>query len=415
MKTIIAILVLSLAVVSVSCQKEESQPADVKPVQLTEKQQQVVNHSNSFGFDLFRKVYEVSEPGKNLMVSSLSVSMALGMTRNGAAGTTLDAMNTVLGFGGMTDSEVNESYKYLLETFSGLDPNVKINVANSIWYRNTFTVEQSFIDVNLNYFGAEVNAVDFDDPGTVGLINDWVSDKTNQLIPRIINEIPAEMVMYLINAVYFKGQWKYQFDKSKTEDRAFALADGTTVQAPGMLQEAGLNYYKGDGFGAVELPYNQGNFLMTVMLPDAGNTLEALIDQFTPENWAAWQNQMALTDIRLQLPKFKFPYEEKKMTPVLASLGMGVAFDPDYADFTRINRNGGLYISEVRHKTFIENNEEGTEAAAVTSVGVAVTTIGNDPQPVSFIVDRPFLFVISEKTTGAILFAGVLNNPNQDS
>ena len=408
MKKEFILISLCLAGFLLSCSKEKTAVVEIKPVQLTEKQQQVVNQGNTFGFDFFRKVYELSGNNGNLMVSPLSVSMALGMTRNGAAGTTLAGMNTALGMAGMTDSEINEAYKYILETFSSLDPKVKLAIANSIWYRNTFSVQQSFINTNQDYFHAQVSPLDFSDPGAVSTINNWVSTNTNQLIPKILDQIPSDMVMYLIDAVYFKGQWKYRFDPSKTQDEPFYLPDGTVVQAPAMIMEKNISLFSGNGFAAIELPYNQGNYNMIVMLPDTGKTVNDVTGQLSQENWNSWYSQFAPLDVQLQLPRFKFSYDEPKMKEVLGDLGMAVAFDPVNADFTRINPDGNLFISEIKHKTYIETNEEGTEAAAVTSVGVAVNSV---PVIHNFIVNRPFVFFINEKSTGVILFIGTVMNP----
>ena len=408
MKKEFIIISLCLACILVSCKKDKTVVVEMKPVPLTEKQQLVVDQSNTFGFDFFRKVYELSGNNGNLMVSPLSVSMALGMTRNGAAGTTLNGMNTTLGMAGMTDGEINEAYKNILETFSSLDPKVKLAIANSIWYRNTFSVQQSFINTNQDYFHAQVKPLDFTDPASVNTINNWVSDNTNQLIPKILDQIPSDMVMYLIDAVYFKGQWKYRFDQSKTQDEPFYLPDGTVVQAPAMYLEKYFSVFNGNGFAAIELPYNQGNYNMIVLLPDAGKSVADVIGQLSQENWNNWYSLFLKTNIQLQLPRFKFAYDELKMKQALEDMGMAVAFDPENADFTRINPAGNLYISEVKHKTFIETNEEGTEAAAVTSIGVGVTSV---PVAHDFIADRPFVFFINEKSTGSILFIGTLMNP----
>lgn len=411
MKTLVIIPLLLLSLLLISCEKESKNAAETKPVQLTEKQKQLVEDANSFGFDFFRKIHALSGDEKNLMVSPLSVSMAFGMTRNGAAGNTLEEMNNTLGMSGMSDTDINESYLYILETFTSLDPRVRLSIANSIWYRNTFKVETDFLSMNQKYFQAEVNPLDFSSPASVEIINDWVSAKTNKLIPKIIDNISEDMVMYLINAVYFKGQWKYQFDKKNTTEESFKLADGTVSQLPFMIQETDLAYFDGDQFKAVEMPYNQGNFNMVVMLPDEGKSVSDLVAKLNQDNWNSWYPQFSENAVKLRLPRFKFEYSEMMMKQAMSELGMPTAFDENSADFTRINDAGNIYISEVKHKTFIETNEEGTEAAAVTSVGMAVTSIGNDPVPIEFTCDRPFVFFIHEKTTGSILFIGTVMNP----
>lgn len=404
---------LGISIMTFSCKKEKTNttPGEFKQVNLNEKQKQLITNSNAFGFEFFKKVNEISGSETNMMVSPLSVSMALGMTRNGAANGTLEVMTNTLGFDGMSDTEINESNKYILETFSGLDPKVNLQIANSIWYRNTFSVEQSFIQTNQNYFSATVSSLDFSSPTAVDIINGWVNDKTISLIPKILDQIPSDAVMYLINAVYFKGQWRYQFDKDKTEQKPFHLYDGTELLVATMIQHETHPFYQGSGFAAVELPYNQRNYVMSILLPDAGKTVNDLITQLSQTNWNTWSTQFAERDIQLQLPKFKYEYNEKQMKPILSDMGMGVAFDPINADFTRINSDGGLYISRVIHKTYIETNEEGTEAAAVTAVEVGVTSAGPD-QTYYFTINRPFVYFIQEKSTGTILFIGTVMNPN---
>ena len=413
MKRFLVIIALVItAGFAFSCSKEKTDTiTSFTPVNLSADQKQLVVQSNAFGFEFFKKVNEISGSNTNMMVSPLSVSMALGMARNGAAGTTLDAMNSTLGFAGMSDEQVNESYQHIIGTFTSLDPKVKMQIANSTWYRNGFEVEPAFISANRQYFNSEVTALDFADPASVNTINGWVSDKTNKLIPTILDQIPADAVMYLVNAVYFKGQWKYQFETANTAQKPFTLPNGTVVQAPSMNQHATFQYFKGAGFEAIELPYNQGNFVMSVLLPDAGKSVGDIIPLLSQENWNTWSKQFADRDIQLQLPKFKYAYEEKQMKPILSGMGMGVAFDADQADFTRINPEGGLYISRVLHKSYIATDEEGTEAAAVTAVEIGVTSAGPD-QVYHFTVNRPFIYFIQEKSTGTILFIGNVMNPN---
>jgi serine protease inhibitor len=413
MKTIfLPILIFVFSFLIFSCKKDKTEtPADFKQVNLTEKQKQLINTSNAFGFEFFKKVNEISGNTSNLMVSPLSVSMALGMTRNGAANSTLEAMTNTLGFTSMSDQDINESYKYIIGTFGTLDPKVKLQIANSIWYRNTFSVEQPFVLTNQQYFDASVTKLDFSSPTAVDIINAWVNEKTNKLIPEIIDQIPGNAVMYLINAVYFKGQWKYQFETKNTVQKPFFIAGGSEIQVPTMTQHASFQYFKGTGFEAIELPYNQGNYTMSIVLPDANKTVNEIIPQLSQQNWNTWSKQFVDRDVQLQLPKFKYEYNEEQMKPILTAMGMGVAFDSNNADFTRINSNGGLYISRVIHKTYIETNEEGSEAAAVTAVEISNTSVGPD-QPYFFTINRPFVYFIQEKSTGTILFIGTVMNPN---
>lgn len=411
MRTFMLVFAIAVSVSGISCKKEmDKAPEEKKSVYLTENQKKLILSSNSFGFDLFGKVNEISGNDKNLMVSPLSLSMALGMTRNGAANKTLTDMTNTLGFGGQSENEINESYKYIIKTFSSLDPKVRLQIANSIWYRNDFTVEQSFPDVNKLYFDASVTSLDFSAPDAVTIINSWVNEKTNELIPEILDVIPAGAMMYLVNAVYFKGQWKYRFDAKQTEQKPFTLQDGSVIQAPAMRQRAAFNYLRVGGFEAIDLPYSQGNYMMTVLLPEYGKRVSDVIVQLTQENWNLWSKQYVEKDIQVQLPKFKYAYQEKNMESILTALGMGVAFDPYQADFTRINSRGGLYISRVLHKSFIETNEEGTEASGVTAVEISNTAINVD-ELYYFTINRPFVYFIQEKATGTILFIGTVMNP----
>lgn len=407
MKTVNIFLLISLIAGLVACGKEEEAKAKYKPVNLSEKQKALVRSSNTFGFDFFEEAFEQAGTVNNIMVSPLSISMALGMTRNGASGSTLTDMTRTLGFEGMGETEINQSYLYIIETLSSLDPKVNLSIANSIWYRNTFEVEPDFLSVNNNYFNASVTALDFTNPASVGTINNWVNDKTNSLIPQIIENISSESMMFLINAIYFKGQWKYQFDKGNSATEPFYLINDVTINAESMVQRSTLPYYQNSILSAVELPYNQGNFVMTIAKPNDAYSLSDVISEL--KNASAWV--FANTDVQVKMPKFKYAYDEKNMKQILSQMGMGIAFSESEADFTRINSGGNLFISDVKHKSFIETNEEGTEAAAVTSVEVGTTSAGGDDNPIYFTVNKPFVYFISEKATNTILFIGVVYNP----
>lgn len=406
MKRIYFFIIISLMLMGFSCSKDDSKPVDFKPVNLTKNQKALLQKSNSFGFEFFNVAFGEAGNEGNIMVSPLSISMALGMTRNGASGNTLTDMTRTLGFEGMDDADINQSYKYITETFASLDPKVHMSIANSIWYRNTYTVQQDFINTNSNYFNASVTPLDFNNPASKTTINNWVSEKTNKLIPSIVDEIPAESIMYLVNAIYFKGEWKYQFDKQNSVLAPFFLSNGTAIEAASMRQDCTLPYFSNAEVSAVELPYNQGNFAMTLLLPHTGQTLADVVANLN--NSPGWK--FVDTEMKLQIPQFKYEYDEKKMISILSQMGMGVAFSQFLADFTRINPDGGLYISDVKHKTFIEVNEDGTEAAAVTSVEVNTTSSGTI-EPMRFTVNKPFVYYITEKSTGTVLFIGVVYNP----
>ena len=392
-----------------SCEKTNNVEPGPKEINLTQKGKILVEADNLFGIKLFKEVLKAEEPEENVMISPLSVSLALAMTYNGAAGDTKEAMEKTLELNGLTVDEINENYKMLIDALVSVDPKVLMSIANSIWYKHTFNVEQDFIDVNQNYFYAEVSPLDFYDPEAVNTINNWVADKTNDKITEILDEIPADAVMYLINAIYFKGIWKYEFDESDTEEKPFYLSDGTTKDVPMMVQEGSFNYLSNDILQAVEMPYGAGNYSMIILLPQSNKTADDIIDRLSNENWNRWLSEFYEAEkVQIHLPKFRFEYKNL-LNDELKNMDMEIAFDPSNADFSKINSNGGLYISRVIHKSFIEVNEEGTEAAAVTLVEMFRSGGGE-----TFIVNKPFIFVIKEKYTNSIIFMGKVMEPEYE-
>jgi len=410
----IKFLILSIFIIllSYSCEKTKIEPGP-KEINLTQKGKILVEADNLFGIKLFKEVLKTEEPDKNVMISPLSVSLALAMTYNGADGSTKEAMEKTLELNGLTVDEINENYKILIDALASVDPKVLMSIANSIWYKHTFKVEQDFINVNQNYYYAEVSPLDFYDPDAVNTINNWVADKTKNKITEILDYIPANAVMYLINAIYFKGIWKYEFDESDTEEKPFYLSDGTTKDVPMMVQEGSFNYLSNDIIQAVEMPYGAGNYSMIILLPQYNKTLDDVIDQLSNENWNRWLSEFYEAEkVQIHLPKFKFEYKNQ-LNDELINMDMGIDFDPDYADFSKINPGWQLYISRVIHKSFIEVNEEGTEAAAVTLVEICYTSAGGETG-IHFYVNQPFIFAIKEKYTNSIIFIGKVMEPDYE-
>jgi serine protease inhibitor len=388
------------------CSDGVNAPARQEARELTAVEAELVTAGNSFGIDLFKEIV-AQEREENIFVSPLSVSMALGMVYNGAAGGTEAAMRGVLGLGDLTNEEINEAYQSLIELLGGLDRSVTFGLANSIWYRLGLSFEEDFINTNRKYFDAEVSGLDFSDPSAAPTINGWVDRKTNGRIEEIVDSpIDADAIMFLINAIYFKGAWTYQFDPEKTYDGVFKLPDGSESPSRMMSMEDTLHYQSHAEFQAVDLPYGNGDFRMVIVLPASGTEVDALIGKLSPEVWDAWLEGFQVRKIILAMPKFTMEYEIK-LNDVLSALGMEVAFLPSEANFTRLyNGPGRAFISEVKHKTFVKVDEEGTEAAAVTSVGVSRTSL-----PPMMVVDRPFLFAIRESHSGTILFVGKIVQP----
>ncbi|MCG6186056.1 serpin family protein [Maribellus maritimus] len=412
MKKTTAFLTIVVLFTFFSCQKEEIDASknEYQEIQIDEKSAQIIEADNTFGFELFQHVYTSETEYENIMISPLSVSLALAMTYNGAKGETKTAMEETLKLHGLTPEEINTSYQTLLAALKSLDSKVLLEIANAIYYRNNFPVEQDFINTNENYYDAEVSALDFTATGVVDIINNWVADKTKNKIKSIVDEIKENQIMFLLNAIYFKGIWESEFDKKNTEKKDFYLEDGTTIQTDFMQQTNSVFYTSNELFEAIQLPYGQGNFNMYVFLPQTDKTLQDLAENMNKGNWDLWRESFTETNADIEFPKFKYEYEIK-LNDVLSEMGMEIAFSPDYADFKGINSGGGLYIDFVKHKSFIEVNEEGTEAAAVTAVAIAYRTTGTGNSTIPFYANKPFLFAITEKSTGAVLFMGTVKNP----
>lgn len=412
-------LVLALTVLLVmpagftACSKEKVEPGP-KEIRLSAEQFELIEDNTVFAFELLRQVASDADAEENVFISPLSVSLALAMTLNGAEGETLDAMRQAMQLTGLGMEEINEAYKRLMADLLSVDPRVVLNIANSIWYCESFQVQPPFIEINRHYYDAEVEALDFNSSGAVEAINRWVAEKTNDLIESIIEEIPQQAVMYLVNAIYFKGDWRYAFDKDETAPDSFILSDGSVVQVPVMHQQAGLAYHVSERFTAAELPYGRGNYSMVVLLPNEGFTVDQVIESMDRQAWAALTGGLDMPiQLDVKLPRFRFAFEQK-LKPALSRMGMELAFTPFEADFSGINPDADLFINEVFHKAFVDVNEEGTEAAAVTAVEVGVTSIGGPTSPIPFHVNRPFLFLIKEKYTNAVIFAGRVMLPTEE-
>ena len=381
------------------------------PRELSVAEQQLIEADNGFAFSLFREVNRQEEAGQNVFVSPLSVAMALGMTYNGAAGTTRAAMAEALALQGMSIGDVNQAYRDLIDLLRGLDGGVEFTLANSIWHRPDLTPLQTFQDVNRNFFDATVQSLDFSLPGASATMNQWVDRNTNGKIKTIVPDpIPDQIVMYLINAIYFKGDWTFEFDKGRTKDQPFQLADGGKVMARMMSREEKhqVRMFSDADVTVVDLPYSRRAYVMTVVLPREATGAESLATQLTQERWNGWIAELDSTSILVSLPKFTLEYA-LRLNDVLKALGMAEAFNPCLADFGNMfagAKPGDFYIDDVRHKTFVDVNEEGTEAAGATSVGIGLTSA-----PARIEVDRPFIFAIRERLAGSILFLGRIMNP----
>ena len=361
----------------------------------------VASANTSFGFKLLHDLRE-RETTPNIFISPLSISIALTMTYNGAAGQTERAMAEVLEIDGLDLSTINNSNEVLRNSLENADPNVENSIANSLWSRQGVELNPNFLERNQQFFEAKIAALDFSEPQAIKTINQWVETNTNGKIKKIVHEISPATVLFLINAIYFKGSWQNKFDTSQTRSGIFQLSDGTQKQVQMMNREGEYPYFRGEHFEAASLPYGDGRLSMYIFLPTAHSNLNDFLEGLNTKSWQRWLSQFHNETLHLMLPRFKLEYEAT-LNDTLKALGMEIAFDSG-ADFSGMGPTG-LFISEVRHKTFVEVNEQGTEAAAATAVIVAESA-----KPV-FHVNRPFFFVIHDIKTNTILFMGTVTEP----
>ena len=373
------------------------------------KSAKVIETNNDFGLELLGAVLENNQE-PNVMISPASVSIALGMAYNGAETTTMQAFEEVLNYDGLTREEVNEITRELINV---LVTNVKGNlleIANSMWYNEGFPVESGFIDLNTQYYEAEVREIDFSRSDAVTTINDWVSRKTHGKIDEIIQSIDPEVMMILINAIYFNCVWEVEFDPKDTRDAPFYTESGELFGQVDMMQlESTFQVSFTENFSAVELPYKNKKFSMFLFLPSEGNSVEDLITGLDGETWNGWLDEFTESeDFTIHMPKFKFEFN-RSLADDLKAMGLEIAFTTQ-ADFSGISPVD-LLISDVIHKTYIDVNEEGTEAAAVTAIVFELTSAA----PASFLrLDRPFFFAITENSSKSILFAGKVSEPTYE-
>jgi serpin B len=360
---------------------------------------------NRFGFDLFGELVNWDGRGENIFISPFSVSLALAMTYNGAATTTEQAMASTLHIEGMERQVANKAAAALLRFLDGLEHDVELSIANSLWARQGLPLEGDFLQRNTDYFGAEVASLDFGDPSARDAINQWVSDQTRGKIEEIVKEIKATDIMFLINAIYLSGPWQYPFEQEETTSGTFHLLDGSEKEHPMMSCEGTYMHYQGEGFQALKLPLRDSRIGVYVFLPDEDSSLPEFLSKLNSDDWESWMSRFELRHGPLVLPRFKFEYEAL-LNGALEALGMGEAFSPG-ADFSAMSPTNP-WIDRVRHKTYVRVNEEGVEAAAATSVAVEAVS---RPPPFEFIADRPFYFAIRDDNTKAILFMGAVFDP----
>ena len=377
------------------------------------KLNQLVNANNRFGFNLFTQLQlqQKSQP-QNIFISPQSIAIALAMTRNGTAGKTQAEITQTLGLEQFDPATVDYSYEQLIKTLTTTDNSVKLAIANSLWINQNISLKDSFIKTNQDFYQGKVSNLDFADTSAKNTINQWVASNTAQQIPEIVDSISPEAALYLINAIYFKASWTDKFDPNTTTKQPFQLESETTKPVAMMSQTGDYRYYENEQFQAIRLPYGKGKLAMYIFLPQEESSLEQFNQQLNLANWQAWLSQMRSQPGNIFLPKFKLEYTTE-LKDVLSSLGMQQVFNSAQADFSAMT-DSAVALDQVKHKAVIEVNEEGTEAAGVTSTGIRITSAIPQKQPFEMNINRPFFFAIRDDRAGTILFMGNVVEPNEN-
>ncbi|MFD0710937.1 serpin family protein [Paenibacillus sp. GCM10027626] len=370
----------------------------------------IVKASNEFGMHLYRQLVQTEQnKKKNIFISPTSISLALAMTYNGSNGETQTAMAKTMGWQNMSLDEINQGNKALISLLQQSGNGVQVSIANSLWSRKGIAFHNDFMKTNQAFYDAQVTELDFSSPKAVDTINDWVNNNTNGKIPNMIESIDPMEVLILMNAVYFNGGWKEEFQPSATKEERFRLQDGSAKQVQMMAQTGTYEYFQEEGFQAIRLPYGEGQMDMLIILPDESSSLDALYELLEAD-YSRWHQPFGMSKGEIKLPRFKIEYDVPLKEP-LQAMGMTLPFDEAKADFSGMAPvPPNLFISGVTHKSFVEVNEKGTEAAAVTSVQMAGASAPVDP-PFQMTVNRPFFFAIEDCQTGAWLFLGAVTEP----
>ena len=393
---------------SVDSLKSDRQSYDVANQTTPTHISQLASASNRFGFNLFAQINnELSQ--ENIVISPSSIAIALAMTGNGTEGKTREELTTALKLQELDYRAINRSYQKLIETLKTADPDVKLAIANSLWVNREITLKDRFVDRAKEFYQARVSSLDFANFKTKSTIDSWVAKNTANKITEVVDSVSSQDALYLINAIYFKGIWTNKFDANATIEKPF-YTNGNSQPQPMMSQTGDYRYYQSNGFQAVRLPYGEKEELgMYIFLPSEASSLAEFNQQLNIDNWQEWIGQMRSQKGNITIPRFELEYETD-LVKSLSQLGINQIFNSSQADFSAMT-DTPVAIDRVKHKTFIEVNEEGTEAAAVTSIGIRITSAQPQDPPFAMNVNRPFFFAIRDDITETILFMGNVVEP----
>ncbi len=404
-KLLLILITASLLFSMVAC----ATSSEFSGVYAADKSDNVITANSKFSFEVFKEINK-SDKDKNIFISPYSISSALSMLYNGANGQTESEIASMLHYDKITDEDLNNGMMYLRERLEAVK-NVELSIDNSIWIRENFPVKESFIDISKFVFDAYVTEIDMDDPKAADTINDYIKKKTNGMIDKMIDPpIDSDVVMYLINTIYFDGKWSIPFNKDSSTKDLFTNLDNSTVEVNMMHLKADYYYGEKNGEKIIEVPYGDGEVSMYLILPKIGQDINDFIDELTHKKWLNLRYDVLENnkkEVTLSLPSFKIEYGIKEISGELKALGMKEAFT-DYADFTGIANN--IYVSRVLHKAVIEVDEVGTKAAAATVVEMKFTSMPMNP--ITFTANRPFIYIIADNTDDTILFMGKMVDMN---
>lgn len=394
-----------LAVLLAACQSDDVVRENAPDIRgLSAAETQITTSSNNFAFNLFKRIQK--EEAANSFISPFSVSTALAMTLNGAGSETQQSILGVVDYGAFSAAEVNEAYLEIFSMLLSMDSKVDLGIANSVWHTNQYHVKNSFSEIIKDYYDGTIQALDFTKAQqSKDAINGWVAQKTNNRIKNLIEDIDPHQVMFLVNAIYFKGEWTHRFDKGKTAEATFTTPAGSTTADIMHSDGVKMNLYSNSEMQLIDIPYGNEQFSLTVLMPHEPTNLQAFINTLNAEDLAYWLSQAHSDTLALNLPKFKMEWKSD-LKKTLVSMGMKMQDLPNLFEETL-----PLEISAVIHQSFLDVNEEGSEAAAATAVGVVLTSVGQEPPNIT--INKSFVFMIREKHTGAILFMGQLVDPDK--
>ena len=396
-----------------ACKKSSDNPKP-SPIMNISISQQVAQNTSNFAFNFFNALQQTQPDTATIFVSPLSLHMDLGMLLNGASGNTYAQLQNALALNGLSVDDINQTYETLLQSLPKADAQVQLALANSMWYKNTFSVESDYANTLKNYFQAAVYPSAFGG-SAVDSINNWASNNTNGKITHVLDNIDPDALMFLLNALYFKGEWAAQFDKSNTKPQTFTLENGAVKQVQMMQQTSAFAYSSNAAYSIIRLPYGNGQFSMTILLPNAGNKIEDVMNSFTANDWNTFQQDTFKMSVQVGLPRFTIPLYKVNLIPTMQQMGVTDAFSDMSANFSNINQdaiNGALFVYLLQQFTYLNVDETGSEAAAVTIGGMDLSVNVQPYTPPLFICDHPFGIIISENTSNTILFMGRIMNPN---